>query len=82
MATESEVAMKDVERFERLAEEAYEVMYDARHHNVKVAFEDALANFDHAIAAARRAGLQREADRLTERSAHVSNVYNSQFRYI
>lgn len=74
--------MSEVERFERLAEDAYEAMYDARRHNVKDRFEDAQRYFSQAIDAARRAGLANEIERLTHRSAHVSNVYNTQFRYI
>ena len=57
-------------------------MYEARRHNVKDCFEDAVGYFSQAIDAAQRAGLATTVERLTRRREHVTNVYNSQFRHI
>jgi hypothetical protein len=67
---------------ERLADAAYAAMYDAKPHNVKDCFEDALLHFGHAIEAAKLAGLADEVVRLTRRVEHVQDVYNSQFRNV
>jgi hypothetical protein len=82
VSKESEPATREAYRLERLAESAYEAMYDAQRHNVKDHFEDALAYYRWAIDAAHLAGLESEIERLTRRVDHISNVYNSQFRYI
>jgi len=69
--------------FERLAEAAYTAMYDAPgRHAAKANYEDAAGYFARAIEAARAAGADAEAGRLTERLAHVTAVYNHQFRWI
>jgi hypothetical protein len=67
---------------EELGEAAYDAMYDARPHQVKDYYDDACAHFAKAIAAARQAGLEDEAARLTARLEHITNVYNHQFRGI
>jgi hypothetical protein len=72
--------MNDAERYEELAEAAYDAMYRAApSYSAKMGYEDA-ANFSKAIAAARKAGAQDEAARLTARLDHIRAVYNSQFR--
>ena len=53
-----------VVEFERLAEAAYEAMYDAKPHNVKYHRDDALLHLAHAIEAAKAAGLTDEVKRL------------------
>ena len=78
----SEDDIGEVERLETLAEAAYEAMYEARRHNVKDCFEDAVRYFSQAIDAARRARLPTKVECLTRRREHVTKVYNSQFRYI
>jgi hypothetical protein len=73
--------MNDVQRHEELAEAAYDAMYRALPpHRAKAHYEDAAANFSKAIAAARKAGAQEAAARLTARLDHIRAVYNSQFR--
>jgi hypothetical protein len=47
--------------------------------SAKMGYEDAAANLSKAIAAARKAGAQDEAARLTARLDHIRAVYNSQF---
>jgi hypothetical protein len=73
--------MNDVQRYEELAEAAYDAMYRAvPPYSAKMHYEEAGANFSKAIAAARKAGAQDEAARLTARLEHIRAVYNSQFR--
>ena len=78
----SEDDIGEVERLETLAEAAHEAMYEARRHNVKDCFEDAVGYFSQAIDAARRARLPTKVEGLTRRRQHVTKVYKSQFRYI
>ena len=54
-------------------------MYEARPHNVKDHYDDALY-FSRAIEAAKQAGLTNEVTRLALRREHVESVYNNQFR--
>ena len=70
----------EIAKLEALAEGAYDRMYDAS--RPKDAFEDACDYFSDAIELARRVGLEDEAARLSARKAHVTAVYNSQFRWL
>ncbi len=72
----------DVERNERLAEAAYDALYEAKPEGAKDCFDDARSYFAKAIEFAKRAGLEDEAARLTTRLNHIVSVYNSQFRGI
>jgi hypothetical protein len=72
----------EIENNEKLAEAAYDAMYEARPHNVKDCFDDAHGYLSEAIAIANRAGLDDEVTRLTARRDHIVKVYNSQFRGI
>ncbi len=67
-------------KFERLAEAAYDAMYDARPRAAKEFYDEARTCFVQAVDAAKRAGLAGEAARLTARMEHVIAVYNHQFR--
>jgi hypothetical protein len=67
-----------LDQWERRAEEAYAEMYEAR--RAKEPYEDACFAFARAIEAAQRLGLDEEVARLHRRVAHISAVYNSQFR--
>ncbi|MGH7126668.1 MAG: hypothetical protein ACREFI_19980 [Stellaceae bacterium] len=70
----------DLARLEAAAEAAYEAMYDARAHQAKDCRDDALGNLRRAIEIAERLGLAEDAARLRQRLAHVSAVYDHQFR--
>ncbi len=73
--------MNEMERYEQLAEAAYDAMYDPRPGMVaKMHFEDASMYFFRAAEAARSLGLTEDAVRLEQRRDHVRKVYNSQFR--
>jgi hypothetical protein len=76
------VAAKEIAQFEALAETAYTAMYDARPHNVKDHYEDAVINMQRAIDAAVAREMTAEAERLTKRRDHIESVYNHQFRYV
>jgi hypothetical protein len=67
---------------EHLAEAAYASMYDAGPRGVKDCYDDARSHFTRAIDAARAAGLDADAQRLSLRLEHVKKVYNNQFRYV
>jgi hypothetical protein len=69
-----------VAKLEQLAEAAYQAMYDAKPFRVKDCYDDAQLYFHRAIEAARLAALPGDVARLTRRSKHVEDVYNSQFR--
>ena len=73
---------EDVAKHERLAEAAYDAMYEANARSAKVCYEDAALQFTLAIKAANRSGMTEEALRLKHRMEHVRNVYNHQFRGI
>jgi len=71
------------QELERLAGAAYDAMYEAgARHAAKMAYEDASLHFSRAIDAARAAGAEADAERLSRRLEHVRAVYNSQFRWI
>ena len=70
----------EIAKLEAFAEAAYERMYDAE--RPKDAFEEACDYFSDAVELARRAGLEDEAARLSNRMVHVTAVYNSQFRWM
>ena len=73
--------MNEMERNEKLAEAAYDAMYDPLPGMVaKMHYEDATMYFYRAAEAARRLGLIQDAVRLEQRRDHVRQVYNSQFR--
>jgi hypothetical protein len=72
----------EMEKNEKLAEAAYDAMYEAIPHMVKDCFEDARGYLTEAISIAKRAGIEDEATRLTARRDHIINVYDSQFRGI
>lgn len=76
------VAEKEIAQFEALAETAYSAMYDARPHNVKDYYEDAVMNLQRAIDTAVAKGMAAEAERLTKRRDHIETLYNRQFRYV
>jgi hypothetical protein len=65
---------------ERLAEAAYDAMYDAKPQRAKDYYEDACSYFAKAIDAAKRGGLEDEVTRLTRRRDHVAAVFDHQFR--
>jgi hypothetical protein len=67
---------------EKLAEAAYDAMYEARPHGVRDCFDDACGYLARAITIATRAGLDDEVTRLTARRDHITKVYDSQFRGI
>jgi len=69
-----------VAKLEQLAEAAYQAMYDAMPFRVKDCYDDAQLYFHRAIEAARLAELHSDVARLTRRSKHMEDVYNSQFR--
>ena len=70
----------ELERNEKLAEAAYDAMYEAKSYAVKDCFDDARGYFSKAIDIAKHAGLDDEVARLTARLDHIVSVYNSQFR--
>jgi len=67
---------------EKLAEAAYDAMYEARPSSVRDCFDDACGYLAEAISIAKRAGLDDEVTRLTARRDHIMKVYDSQFRGI
>ena len=77
---ELETSIAEMERNEKLAEAAYDAMYEASPRSAKDCFDDARGFLAEAIELAKRAGLADEAARLTARCDHIVSVYNSQFR--
>ncbi len=70
--------LSDLERYEKLAEAAYDEMYEARRpHDC---YEDAMLHFLRAIELAHQLGRAADAERLARRKEHVYNVYTHQFR--
>lgn len=67
---------------ERLAEAAYEAMYEARAHQVKDLYEEVRGHYWHAIQTAWAGRLFGDVVRLSQRFAEIDAVYNSQFRGI
>jgi hypothetical protein len=64
-------------RLERMGEEAYDRMYDAR--RPQDDWRDAREAFSEAIHLAEKAGLTVEAQRLQKRLDHIRAVYTHQF---
>jgi hypothetical protein len=77
-----EMNRNEMKNHEKLAEAAYDAMYEASPSSAKDCFDDARGFLDKAIDLAKRAGLDDEAARLTARRDHIVSVYNSQFRSI
>jgi hypothetical protein len=71
-------ALEQISILERMGEEAYDAMYDAR--RPQDHFYDAREAFREAIYIAGKAGLKREARRLEDRLEHIRAVYTHQFR--
>jgi hypothetical protein len=71
-------ALEHISVLERMGEEAYDAMYDAR--RPQDDFRDAREAFSEAIHAAEKAGLKREARRLRDRWEHIRAVYTHQFQ--
>ena len=71
---------EEIAQLERLAEAAYEEMYDAQRYRVKECFQDASGYLAEAIELAERDGLTEVATRLKARKEHIYNVYTHQFR--
>jgi hypothetical protein len=76
-----EMNRNEMKNNEKLAEAAYDAMYEASPSS-KDCFDDARGFLDKAIDLAKRAGLEDEMARLTARRDHIVSVYNSQFRGI
>jgi hypothetical protein len=72
----------ELKKNEKLAEAAYDAMYEGNPYAVKDSFDDAREHFIKAIEIAKRSGLDDEIARLTARLDHIVSVYNSQFRGI
>jgi hypothetical protein len=77
-----EMNKNEMKNNEKLAEAAYDAMYEASPASAKDCFDDARGFLDKAIDLAKRAGLDDEAARLTARRDHIASVYSSQFRGI
>jgi drug/metabolite transporter (DMT)-like permease len=69
-----------LQEFEQLAEAAYATMYDARPHNVKDSYDDAMSYLARAIETAARGGLDEDVARLRRRVEQITSIYNNQFR--
>jgi hypothetical protein len=83
MACEEAVhPLQELEKYERLAETAYDAMYEAKSSMAKHHYEDARGHFAKAIDIAKRAGLENEVARLTRRRDHIASVFDHQFRGI
>jgi hypothetical protein len=70
----------EIAALERLAEAAYDAMYDARPRGAKDFYDNARGYLTQAIEIAKRAGLDAEAARLTARREHIAAVWDRQFR--
>jgi hypothetical protein len=81
-ANDAQVQTLEMQRNEKLAETAYDAMYEAGPYMVNDCFDDARGYLAKAIEIAKRAGLTDEVTRLTARRDHIVNVYNNQFRGI
>ena len=84
LAPPSEVQLhrREVAKNEKLAEAAYDAMYETRPYGVRDCFDDACGYLAEAISIAKQAGLVDEVTRLTARRDHIIKVYDSQFRGI
>jgi hypothetical protein len=72
--------IKEIARFEALAEEAYTTLFDTRAHDTKACCDDALYNLQRAIDIAEMRGLTSEVARLKKRYEHIRAVYTQQTR--
>ena len=78
--TEREAQLKQLEHLKAMGEKAYDDMYEAHsQRDINACYRDAKDAFDDAIGLAQRLGLDREAETLSERLAHIKAVYRSQF---
>ncbi len=77
MTESQQQSLAQIAQYEALAEKAYDEMYDSR--SPAVCYGDLKDYFAAAIGAAKRAGLDSEVKRLTERLNHCRAVYRSQF---
>ena len=75
-----ELHIREIAKNEKLAEAAYDAMYEARPSSVRDCYDDACGYLNAAIGIAKQAGLDDEVTRLTARRDHIVNVYNNQFR--
>jgi len=73
-------AAAKMREYERLAEAAYDAMYEASAYSAKDHFDDARGYFFKAIEAAKQAAREADVARLTARRDHIVAVYNRQFR--
>ena len=80
--SEGQLPAREIAKNEKLAEAAYDAMYDARPYGVRDCFDDACGYLSEAISVAKRAGLDDEVTRLTARRDHIITVYDRQFRGI
>ena len=71
---------RKIARLERLAEAAYDAMYDAHRYGVRDCYDEAQQFLSEAIALADRHGLHAEVARLKQRKDHIYKVYDHQFR--
>ena len=79
---DTQLPAREIAKHEKLAEAAYDAMYDARPSGVRDCFDDACGYLSEAISIAKQAGLDDEVARLTARRDHIIKVYDSQFRGI
>jgi hypothetical protein len=77
MSDPTDAARAHMAKFEALAEQAYDDMYESR--SPRICYSNLKDYFVDAIAAAERAGLPAEAKRLQDRLRHCVKVYRSQF---
>jgi hypothetical protein len=73
---------REIAKNEKLAEAAYDAMYEARPYGVRDCFDDACGYLSAAISIAKKAALDDEVARLTARRDHIIKVYDRQFRGI
>jgi hypothetical protein len=77
MSAPDKSSVQEITKYETLAENAYNEMYDSR--SPAACYSDLKDYFAMAIGAAKRLGLHEEAKRLTARLNHCRKVYRSQF---
>jgi hypothetical protein len=75
--TTDEIILKQIAKYEALAEQAYEEMYDSRY--PIGCYANLKDYFSAAISAANQAGLTDQAERLEKRLDHCKEVYRKQF---
>jgi hypothetical protein len=81
MATEREEKLARLEFFKKLAEQAYEDMYEKAHSPSAATgyYSDAKEALYSAIGLAKELGLTEEAAKLDARLEHIKKVFRSQF---